>query len=92
MRVSAQDLVSVLTSVQAVVASSMLTDNQKITVLQDMRNGLPPIQFCSQSAGTRAITSLLISEAIDGLQPKKAESKKPTKKGPRNASTKGTKA
>ena len=90
MQITAQDLVGLLTSVQAVVASDM-TDEEKITVLRDIQNGMPPTQFCINSAGTRAITSAKISEAIDGLQPKKAESKKPIQKGPRKASAKGTK-
>ena len=36
MQITAQDLVGLLTSVQAVVASSLLTDHQKIIVLQDI--------------------------------------------------------
>jgi len=91
MQITAQDLVGLLTSVQAVVASD-LTDDEKIIVLQDIQNGMPPMQFCINSAGTRAITSAKISEAIDGLQPKKAQSKKPVQKRAGKASAKGTKA
>ena len=91
MQVSAQDLVNTLTSVQAVVVSGSLSDEQKLAILRDIQSGIPPVQFCSNSAQTRAILSAKILEAMDGLTPKKAESKKPIKGGPRNASTKGTK-
>ena len=91
MRVSAVDLVGTLTSVQAVVASNLLNDAQKTEILKEIQDCLPPEQFCTAAQQTRAIINSKISEAIDGFTPKKAESKKPIKKGPRNASTKGTK-
>jgi len=89
MQTSANDLVSVLTSVERLAVSS-LTDDEKVMVLDDMKKCIPPEQFCIHCPQTRAIVLNKIEEAINGFQATKAKSEKPKQSRARKTPTKST--
>jgi len=90
MQTTAASLVGLLTTVDALMASS-LTNDQKTIILDDMLKGIPPEQFCIHCLRTRAIIINKIQEAIDGFKATQSTGKKPVQSRARKTPAKGTK-
>lgn len=90
MQLSANSLVKVLTTAESIV-SSALTNDEKLVILGELHDGLPPQQLCINGRGTRAIVENKLTEAIDGLRSKEATQKKPKQSRAGKAPTKKAK-
>ena len=90
MQYTASSFIGLLTTVDQLMATS-LTDDQKIIILDDMLNGLPPEQFCAHCKRTRAIVSNKIKEAIDGFKATQTKGEKPKQSGQRKIPAKSPK-
>lgn len=90
MNASVNDLMAFLPSVEQVVATSRMTDNEKREVLGELLASVPPEPFCRHCARTRAITIKIIEEAQNGFTTK-PQVEKPVKSGARKTSAKTTK-
>lgn len=86
MKVRAYDLVNILSQVDLVKSSKLLTEEQKQHVFKEMLTDLPMEMFCSGQKNTRAALVDVLSKEI-----KKDESKKkvaPKSKKPKHGEKK----
>jgi|TARA_B100000768_G_scaffold179726_1_gene198033 hypothetical protein len=80
MKVRAYDLVNILSQVDLVKSSKLLSQEQKQDVFKEMLTDLPMDMFCSGQKNTRAALVDVLSKEITKDEPKKKvapKSKKP---------------
>jgi hypothetical protein len=80
-KITAFDLVRMVHEVERVSASK-IPDEQKILVLQDLRNAVPEPVFCASGLATRDYVLQTIEGALNGCA-KETKSQIPIKKGTR---------
>ena len=80
MKVRAYDLVNILSQVDLVKSSKLLSQEQKQHVFKEMLTDLPMDMFCSGQKNTRAVLTDVLTKKIKPDEPKKKvapKSKKP---------------
>jgi|TARA_R110000744_G_scaffold7217_2_gene24797 hypothetical protein len=71
MKVRAYDLVNILSQVDLVKSSKLLTEEQKQYVFKEMLTDIPMEMFCSGQKNTRAALVDVLSKEIKKDEPKK---------------------
>jgi len=79
MNSTAINFVSILSSIEKVVNSKLLTSSQKKTILEEITPALPSEFFTAQCQGTRAIIETIIKEQIDAHKEQKKATKRTQK-------------
>ena len=80
MKVRAYDLVTILSQVDLVKSSKLLTQEQKHLVYKDMLTDLPMEMFCSGLKNTRAAVTEVLNKEIQSSETAKSPEKKVTPK------------
>ena len=83
MKESAIDTINFLSTIELVKQSKLLANDQKVTLLTELKTSLPPKMLCNSFASTREIVEKIIDKEAANVEPnkdqKKAQKKAPTK-------------
>ena len=85
MKVRAYDLVNILSQVDLVKSSKLLSQEQKQLVFKDMLSDLPMDMFCSSFKNTRATVTEVLHKEIKSHEKAKSPKKKATPKAKSDA-------